>query len=238
MGIFTRFRDIVSANINAMLDGAEDPEKMIKLMIREMEDTLIELKSACAASIASRKKLERRLAGLEDRERLWEERAGLAVERGRDGLAREALMEKRRYSEALDALRDELAEHGQIIDQYQSDIEELEKKLHHAKEKKRVLAERHRQAVGRKRAQSDIRRADSIEAMSRFEALENRIERMEAEADLVNPRRAPGLDDDFVSLAHDEDIERELARLKAKKAGRKASVPDASATEQSDTGAV
>ena len=93
MGIFTRFRDIVSSNINAMLDGAEDPDKMIKLMISEMEDTLIELKSACAGSIASRKQVERRLAAAEDRERLWEERASLAVERGRDDLAREALVE-------------------------------------------------------------------------------------------------------------------------------------------------
>lgn len=234
MGIFTRFRDIVSSNINAMLDSAEDPDKMIKLMIGEMEDTLIELKSACAASIASRKQLERRLAAAEDRERLWEERATLAVERGRDDLAREALVEKRRYSEVLDALRDELAEHGQIIEQYQGDIEELENKLHHAKEKKRVLAERHRQAVGRKRAQTDIRRADSAEAMSRFEALENRIERMEAEADLVNSRRPPTLDDDFADLSHDEDIERELARLKAaKSAGQKANTAD-----QSETGAV
>jgi phage shock protein A len=204
-----------------MLDRAEDPEKMIKLMIREMEDTLIELKSACAASIAGRKKLERRLVDIEDRERLWEERAALAVERGRDDLAREALLEKRRYSEGLDALRDELSEHGQMIEQYQSDIEELEKKLHHAKEKKRLLAERHRQAIGRKRAQSDIRRADSVDAMSRFEALENRIERMEAEAELINPRRAPSLDDDFVDLSHDEDIERELARLKAEKSAEK-----------------
>jgi len=229
MGIFTRFRDIVSANINAMLDHAEDPEKMIKLMIREMEDTLIELKSACAASIAGRKTLDRRLASFEERERLWEARAALAVERGRDNLAREALVEKRRYSEGLDALREEVTEHGQVIEQYQNDIAELEKKLHHAKEKKRILAERHRQAVGRKRAQTDIRRADSVEAMSRFEALENRIERMEAEAELVNPRRTSSFDDDFAGLTHDEDIERELARLKAEKSGqKKASVGDQS----------
>ncbi|MDR3090399.1 MAG: phage shock protein PspA [Desulfobulbaceae bacterium] len=234
MGIFTRFRDIVSANINAMLDSAEDPEKMIKMMIREMEDTLIELKSSCAAAIASRKKLQRRLTDIEERQRLWEERAALAVERGRDNLAREALIEKRRYSEGLDALRDELVEHGQVIDQYQSDIEELEKKLHHAKDKKRILAERHRQAVGRKRAQSDIRHADSAEAMSRFEALENRIERMEAEADLVNPRRQPSLDDDFAHLTHDEEIEKELARLKGKKSGQ---TKTADAIDQTDTGA-
>jgi len=88
--------------------------------------------------------------------------------------------------------------------------------------------------VGRKRAQTDIRRADSVEAMSRFEALENRIERMEAEAELINPRRTSSLDDDFARLSHDEEIERELARLKAEKSDRKKT----NVTEQSDTGAV
>ena len=100
MGIFTRFRDIVSSNINAMLDSAEDPDKMIKLMIREMEDTLIEIKSSCAGVIASRKKLERKYDELVERRDLWAERAGLAVNKGRDDLAREALMEKRTFFRA------------------------------------------------------------------------------------------------------------------------------------------
>ena len=94
MGIFTRFRDIVSSNINAMLDKAEDPEKMIKLMIREMEDTLIELKSSCAGTIANHKKVDRLGQEAREKEAFWNEKAELAVTRGRDDLARQALMEK------------------------------------------------------------------------------------------------------------------------------------------------
>jgi phage shock protein A len=96
MGIFTRFRDIVSSNINTMLDRAEDPEKLIKLMIREMEDTLIEIKAACAGVMASSKKVQRQLDEIADRVKYWEDKAGLAVSKKRDDLAREALLEKRR----------------------------------------------------------------------------------------------------------------------------------------------
>lgn len=220
MGIFTRFRDIVSANINAMLDGAEDPEKMIRLMIREMEDTLIELKSSCAGVMASRKKVERRLDEVVSRESLWADRAGLAVDRGRDDLAREALIEKRRFSELAAALQKEVSDHTALIEQYQADMAELERKLAGAKEKKRILVQRHRHASGKKRAQEDIRRAGSAETMARFDDMESRIERMEAEADLVNPSREPSLEEEFDDLAKDDDIENQLARIKAAKQGR------------------
>ena len=221
MGIFTRFRDIVSSNINAMLDRAEDPEKMIKLMIREMEDTLIELKSSCAGVIAGRKKVERRLAEVEERKNLWEQRAELAVNKGRDDLAREALLEKRRFSELAETLHKEAAEHDGLIEQYQDDIRELENKLQSAKEKKRILIQRHRKAQNKKRAQEDIRRMDSSETMARFEHLESRIERMEAEADMVNYGKQENIEDEFDELKSDEEIEKELAKLKAATYGDK-----------------
>ncbi|HBH29590.1 MAG TPA: phage shock protein PspA [Desulfofustis sp.] len=214
MGIFTRFRDIVSANINAMLDRAEDPEKMIKMMIREMEDTLIELKSACAGVIAGRKKLQRRLDEISERQTLWAQRAQLAVEKGRDDLAREALQEKRRFTEISERLEHEISEHSGLINQYHEDVRALEAKLTSAKEKKRMLIERHRKARNKKRAQEDIRRMDSSETMARFEHLENRIERMEAEADMVNFGTTAGVAEQFDTLATDEEIEKELARMK------------------------
>ena len=217
MGIFTRFRDIVSSNMNAMLDQAEDPEKMIKLMIREMEDTLVELKVSCAGVIAGRKKVERRLDEVVARERLWAERASLAVRHGKDDLAREALVEKRRFAEMAEALRQEIADHGGLIEQYQSDMLELEDKLAGAKEKRNLLVQRHRRASGKKRAQEEIRRMDSSESMARFEKLESRIEQMEAEADLVNFGRKPTVDDQFVDLGRDEEIEKELEKIKAGK---------------------
>src|SRR5512134_1131336 len=107
MGIFTRFRDIVSSNINAMLDRAEDPEKLIRLMIREMEDTLVELKAACAGVIAETKNIERQHDQSQSRSRLWGERAQLAVNKSRDDLAREALVEQRRYRQRMESLAQE-----------------------------------------------------------------------------------------------------------------------------------
>jgi phage shock protein A len=215
MSIFTRFRDIVSSNINAMLEKAEDPEKMIKMMIREMEDTLIELKSACAGVMANSKKLQRKAEEAEAQATQWNQRAQLAVDKNRDDLAREALLEKRRFTEAADALKAELIEHKEIVERYHHDIAELENKLTTAKEKKRVLVERHRQATGKKKAQQEIRRFNSSDTLGRFDKLENRIEQMEAEADLINKHVKPSLEQEFAALTTDDEIENELAKLKA-----------------------
>ena len=215
MGIFTRFRDIVSSNINAMLDRAEDPEKLIKLMIREMEDTLIEIKAACAGVMASSKKVQRQLDEVQSREKHWKDRAELAVNKGRDDLAREALLEKRRYSERAHAFEKELIEYKALIEQYQDDILQLEEKLGTAREKQRVLVQRHIHANKKKRAQEGIRRVDSSEAVLKFEDLENRIERMEAEADLVNYAKKSSLEEELDRLSVDEEIEKELQALKS-----------------------
>ena len=214
MGIFTRFRDIIHSNINSMLDKAEDPEKMIKLMIHEMEDTLIDLKSSCAGVIAGSKKIERKLDELISKKDLWAKRADLAVHKGRDDLAREALIEKRRFSEISDTLAGELSEHSGLIEQYRTDIAELEDKLDNAKEKKRILVQRHKRASGKMRAHEEIKRSNSSDTMARFEKLESRIEQMEAEAELVNTKRKPTADDEFDNLGSDEEIEKELAKLK------------------------
>lgn len=215
MGIFTRFRDIVSSNLNAMLDKAEDPEKLIKLMIREMEDTLIEIKASCAGVLAGRKKLRRRLDDANGREKYWQEMATLAVDKARDDLAREALGEKRHFAEMSAGIKHELVEHDDMVDQYQGDIRQLEDKLHNAREKQRMLVQRHIRARRKRRAQEQIRRVDNFETLTRFDSLENRIERMEAEADLVNFGRKPTLKEAFDKLYVDGDIEKELAALKS-----------------------
>ena len=110
MGIFTRVRDIISSNLNSMLSKAEDPEKLIRLMIQEMEDTLVEIKSSCAGAIATQKKLEREQTEVGKRVAQWDDRARLAVEKGREDLAREALTEKKRYRERADSFAQETAE--------------------------------------------------------------------------------------------------------------------------------
>ena len=214
MGIFTRLSDIISSNMNSMLDKAEDPEKLIRLMIQEMEDTLVEIKVACAGVMANKKKVERALAEARGRAEQWGDKAKLAVSRGREDLAREALVEKRRYRERAEGLEEEATQYAGVIEQYQSDMAQLEDKLGSAKEKQRVLIQRHIQAHKRKRAQNEIRRVDSADTLVRFEQFENRIERMEAEADLVNIARKPTLEEEFAVIEKDDEIEAELQALR------------------------
>jgi len=221
MGIFTRFRDIISSNINSMLDKAEDPEKLIRLMIREMEDTVVEMKASCAGVMAESKKVQRQLDEVHARAQYWEEKAELAVSKGRDDLAREALVEKRRYMDRADSLEREQVEHHTLIQQYQDDIQQLEDKLGAAREKQRMLVHRHIHATRKRRAQEEIRRMDSSEAIFKFEQLENRIERMEAEADLVNFGKKPALEEELDNLLVDDEIEKDLQSLKASLAKKK-----------------
>lgn len=226
MGIFTRFRDIIHSNLNAMLERAEDPEKLLRLMIQEMEETLVELKASCAAAMAGTVKVRREWRQLEAKARGWDEKAAMAVARGYEDLAREALLEKRRLEEKINSLGGELQDHESIVDGYKADIATLEEKLITAKEKQRSLVQRHMRAKGRKRAGSDLRRADSNAAMMRFEEFEQRIERMEAEAEMAGPwsERKPRdstwetftLEEKFAKLAADEDIERELEALRSR----------------------
>ena len=225
MGIFTRFRDIISSNINAMLDKAEDPEKLIRLMIREMEDTLVEIKSACAGVMASGKKIKRQLDGLGTRAQYWEEKAELAVNKGRDDLAREALVEKRKFNHRMETLEGDLAEHDLLIEQYQDDIRQLEEKLKSARDKQRMLVQRHIHARKKIQAQEELRRIDSSETVMKFDEIENRIERMEAEADLVNYGKKTSLEEELERLSVDEEIENELRALKTPSTGIKDDSP-------------
>lgn len=220
MGIFTRFRDIVGSNINSMLDRAEDPEKLIKLMIHEMEDTLIELKSACAGVIAEKKRVEHQRAANEKQINCWEDNARLAVDKGRENLAREALVEKRRYIQRTDSLSDELTGLEALLEQYREDIRQLEEKLKSAREKERLLVQRHVHATRTIRARQEMRRMDSTDTVIKFEDLEHRIELMEAEADLVDSGSKPSLEDELERLALDDEIDRELENLKSSSVAR------------------
>lgn len=219
MGIFTRVRDIISANLNAMLDKAEDPEKLIKLIIREMEDTLVEIKANCAGAMAAEKRLVRELDAVLGHAHTWDGKAQLAVNKGREDLAREALLEKRRWTERGEALESELDQTRTLILQYQDDIRQLDDKLNAAREKQRILVKRHVHAQDKIRAQQHIRYYDSAEALQRFDAFQERIDRMEAEADLVNYGRKPTLKDEFAALEKDDALEQELAALKQRMAG-------------------
>jgi phage shock protein A len=214
--IFTRFRDIIHSNINAMLDQAEDPEKMIRLIIQEMEETEIEIKASCAATMAARKTADRNLQARRQQAEEWEKRARLAIEKGREDLAREALMQKHQALEGSAASESEIAQLEEIISKYRSEICQLEEKLTGAREKQRVLTQRHLQARQRTKAQQQIRKADSHLAIARLEHFEQQIDRMEAEADVVNYGKRTSLEEQFVDLERSEQIDAELNDLRNK----------------------
>ncbi len=214
MGIFSRMRDIISSNINAMLEKAEDPEKLLKLMIQEMEDTLIEIKAQCAAAMAQSKTLGRRADELRHRAAEWDAKARKAVDKSRDDLAREALLEKRRYLEQADSADTQLKETNTLIEQYQSDIAQLEAKIATVREKQKLLLQRHAHAGSKKRAQEQIRKVDSSDVLTRYESFERRIDHLEAEADLVNYGRKPSLEEKFAEIETDEKLEAELSQLR------------------------
>lgn len=224
MGIFTRVRDIISSNINSMLDKAEDPEKLVKMMIREMEDTLIEIKANCASGMATKKKIKREIETVLELAKNWDGKAQLAIDKGREDLAREALLEKRRHVERAEALEEELEQAKALVTQCQSDIMQLEDKLGSAREKQRVLVQRHTNANTKKKAQQQIRRYDSSDAIQRFDDFQHRIDRLEADAELVNYGRKVSLADEFKTLETDTELEKELAALKARKSGETTTV--------------
>jgi phage shock protein A len=216
MGIFTRFKDIVSANLNSILDSAEDPEKMLKLMIREMEDTLVELKSSCAASMATEKKMGRELAELEAAVTEWENKAALALKKGREDLAREALVLKKNFTERVVVLTGELAGQVEIVAQYKEDIAKLDEKIAYARDKLRILVQRQVKAKEKVKSETTMRKLDSADAVLRFEQYESRIDQLEAEADLINAKRPVSIKEEFANLEYENEIEQELASLKSK----------------------
>ncbi len=215
MGVFTRFKDIVNSNINSMLDRAEDPEKMINLMIREMEDTLVELKSSCAATMADKAKMAREKDDFQEKCDRWSSRAKLAVEKGRDDLAREALLEKKSCANQLELLENDLKQFDTIIDECKGNITQLEEKLETVKQKRRILIQRSIHATEKKKARETIRNASGVDATMRFEELEGRIERMEADADMVFTGSKSGTNEnEFHKLENETEIEEELSKLK------------------------
>ena len=222
MGVFSRLRDIINSNINAMLEKAEDPEKLIKVMIQEMEDTLVEIKATTAGAMANTRRVRRALDQARKQVDDWDARATLAVEKGRDDLAREAILQKRRLLAAAEALEREVAECEELEAQYKTDIQQLEEKLQTTRDKHRMLVQRHTHARQSKRAREKVRKADHHDAFVRFENLENRIERMEAEADLVTyAARKPVLEDEFTALESEDEVEAELASVKKRVAARR-----------------
>lgn len=214
MGVFTRLKDIINSNLNAMLDAAEDPDKLIRLMIQEMEDTLVEVKANCAGAIAARKRAERAVASAETAIATWEERSRLAIEKGREDLAREAIRERRRLEELRDAHAKEATGCEEVVARYKEDIGAVEAKLVDARQRHRLLVQRHKRATAHERTRGVIERVTRYDAVTKFDQLEQRIERMEAYQEIDPDLQKPSLEEAFAALKESDAIEEELARLK------------------------
>jgi len=216
MGIFSRFSDIVNANINAVLEKAEEPEKIIRLMIQEMEDTLVEIRSAAAKCIADRKELGRHIEHQEREQAEWAHRAELAVRREREDLARAALAEKQSIGDRVSKMRLELVNLDGQLDKFNADITQLQGKLDDAKTRQRSIVIRHKTANSQLSARKHIHNDRIDEMLFRFENAERRIDRVESEAEAINMGRGKNLAGEIADLEQDDRVEAELADLKSK----------------------
>ena len=208
MGVFNRVKDIVAANINALLDKAEDPSKMLRLMIQEMEDTIIDLKSSCAAQLAEKKTASRQYKEADDKTIQWKNRASLALEKGREDLAKEALVEKRDWSDKKGVLEKHLEALSANVELSREDIIKLEKKLISVKGKYKELEMRSRQA-------EETQKVNSYQTTSRMEEMARQVDRMESRFD-IGSSSSKSLEDEFSKLEDDNSITSELENLKKK----------------------
>ena len=219
MGIFTRFSDIVNSNINAILDKAEDPEKIVRLMIQEMEDTLVEVRSAAARSIADKKDLNRKLEILDRDQGEWDERAELAIRKGREDLAKAALVEKSRVAAATDALKQDYVAIDEGLAKLNEDIARLEAKLEDAKTRQKSLIARHKTASSRLAARRKIYDYKIEDAMVRFEQYTRRIDDIEGRIEAYDLGLPKDLNHEFASLEAEESVQKELEDLKRRVSG-------------------
>lgn len=216
MSIFSRFTDIINANINSLLEKAEDPEKIIRLMIQEMEDTLVEIRSAAAKCIADRKEHRRYSEFLEREKEGWAKRAELAVRQGREDLARAALAEKQALNDEIEKTAHEAKMLDEQLDKFNSDITQLQSKLTDAKTRQRSIVIRHKTATTQLAARKHIHDDKIDEMLFRFENAERRIDRVEAQGESLDMGRRKGLAEEIEALEGDDRVEDELAALKAK----------------------
>ncbi|MGF1910664.1 phage shock protein PspA [Vibrio kasasachensis] len=215
MGIFSRFADIVNSNISALLDKAEDPEKMIRLIIQEMEDTLVEVRTNSAKAMADKKELARKVDAIDDQVQEWQQKATLALTKQRDDLARAALIEKQKLQDLLKGLHTEQTLVEETINKLTGEIGKLENKITETRAKQQALAIRSQTASNRRDVQRHLHTARTSEAMAKFDQYSRKIDELEAEADLyAKTGNGKSLDQEFAELQAQDEIEQELAKLK------------------------
>lgn len=217
MGIFSRMTDIINSNVNSMLDSAEDPEKMIRLIIQEMEDTLVEVRSSSARVMADRKTVSRRVQRLHEEMDQWEAKAKLAISKGREDLAKAALLEKQTIGEEVAAVESELLALDEHIVQLHDEVSQLQQKLSDAKSKRKAMQMRSKTVESRIKVKRQIQREIVDEAFSKFERFERRMDNLEGQVEAMDLGRDVPVDlaAQIEALAEDERINEELSRLKS-----------------------
>ena len=220
MGLFSRLGDIINSNINSMLDTAENPEKIARLIIQEMEDTLVEVRTAAARAMADKKEMEREIAHYTSVRDDWNMKAELAIDKGREDLARGALLAKQKADGEIARRQDAMAAAEEAFERRQDDLAKLQDKLSEAKAKHRALMMRREAAEQRIRMRSQTHDGKVDEALARYANIERKVDEMEAYADTIKGRE-PTLEAEFAALERNDAVEAELEALKAKRNGSK-----------------
>ena len=215
MGIFSRFTDIINSNINSILDKAEDPAKMVRLIIQEMEDTLVEVRSSSARTLADKKDLVRQIERFEKEVIDWQAKAELALSKDREDLARAALMEKKKCAENAESLNNELNNIEDHIAKLQEDISQLQDKLSDAKNRQKAILIREKTAQSRLKVKKNINTEKVNDALGRFDQYERKIDDIESQVESYDIG-SKSLSDEISELETNESVDNELAELKAK----------------------
>ena len=214
MGLFTRFTDIVNANINSMLDKAEQPEKMIRLIIQEMEETLVEVRATAAKNIAEQKTLARKVSASQASVTQWHGKAELALAKNRDDLAKAALAQKHKYLAELEQLEEENKHLSEFLSAVQDDAQKLQSKLNEAKRRQEALLLRQESAEVRLKVREKAAIYNIDEAIGKFERYQQKIDRIEAQVEAFDMTENKDLSTQIADLEKDENIEQELAAMK------------------------
>ncbi len=216
MNVFKRFSDILNSNLNSMLDKAEDPEKLVNMIIREMETTLFNVRSESAKTIANKKEMQRQLKDFESEVGSWQKRAELALDKGRDDLAKQALEEKHRITQAIEVQSKELGALELALEKLEHDISKLQLKLNEAVARRKAIVARHETVRNSIQIRQKIAVTGIDTALNRFNRFEKRLDEMEAEAEAMDLGQNVSLSQQIDGLQTDENLNKELEDLKLK----------------------